>query len=249
MGKLLSSVFALLEFPILEFMRIIDNTFQINFTKYINSHFLDGKWGGRVIPLNRTIEVGTKFAPMQELTEIVSRSSVTKVSYCYCRTIQRAHREPNCDHPLFTCIHLASGKYLGELPFKEKNFKDVSKEKVVELLKNCDERGLLHQLIYFPNPEFYYVICNCCPCCCVVLNKFLEEGSPKVIESDFKAHINWDVCQNCGNCIECCYFDALSLEDGNLEFNPNHCFGCGLCVSKCPNHAISLRLKGKSIGN
>jgi ferredoxin len=242
-GKFLSSIFGALEFPFLEFIRRIDTKLQINFTNYVNQHLLEGKWGGRIVPLNRNIEVGTKFAPIQELTEIISRSNVTKVSYCYCRTIQRAKEKPNCDHPLFTCIHLGSGKYLNEVPFKEKKFKHVSKEEVLNLLNECDERGLIHQLIYFPNPDFYYVICNCCPCCCVVLKRFLDEGAPQIVESDFVANIQKDICKHCGTCVKWCNFNALSFTDETLHFEQNKCFGCGICVSKCPNDAISLQLK------
>lgn len=248
LGKIVSSVFGVLELPILEFMRRLDDKFHINFTRYVNKHILKGKWGGRVVPLNRNIEVGTKFAPIQEITEILGRSNVIKISYCYCRTIQRAKGNYNCDHPLFTCIHLGSGKYINEVPLSEKAFNKVSKEEVLDLLKECDERGLIHQLIYFPSPDFYYVICNCCPCCCVVLDRFLKEGTPKVIESDFIARVNDDACQNCGTCTKWCYFDALTLKNGTLRFKPDKCFGCGICVSKCPNDAISLRLK-KNLNN
>ncbi len=247
-GKILSSLFGALEYPFLEFSRRIDRTFQINFTQYLNLHLLKGRWGGRVVPLNINIETGTKFAPIQELTEIISRSSVTKVSYCYCRSVQRATGTPNCDHLLYTCIHVGSGKYLNELHLKKKEFKDVSKEEVLTLLKDCDERGLIHQLIYFPNPDFYYVICNCCPCCCVILNRFLKEGSPQMIKSDFIANIDLIKCQNCGDCAEWCYFNALFLKDNKLHFKEEQCFGCGICVSKCPNNAISLHLKQSSIG-
>jgi len=244
-GKLLSSIFGALEFPFLEFLRRIDTTLNINFTKYVNQHLLEGKWGGRIVPIERNIEVGTKFAPIQEITEIISRSNVTKVSYCYCRTIQRAQEEPNCDHPLYTCIHISSGKYLNEVPFKDKEFKHVSKEEVLEIVKECDDRGLIHQLIYFPNPDFYYVICNCCPCCCVVLKRFLNEGAPQIVQSDFIANINQDSCQQCGACAEWCYFNALSFNDKILNLEPDKCFGCGICVSKCPNDAIALRLKSQ----
>ncbi|MHA2393728.1 MAG: 4Fe-4S binding protein, partial [Promethearchaeota archaeon] len=110
-------------------------------------------------------------------------------------------------------------------------------------LEECDNRGLVHQLIYFPNPEFYCVICNCCPCCCVVLNKFLKTGSPQMIKSDFIAKTDIDRCKNCGNCEEICYFKARTMIDSKLHFNKIRCFGCGICVSKCPNNAIYLNKK------
>lgn len=239
-GKLLTSIFGLLELPILEFVRRIDKKLHLKTKDLLNSLLLKGRWGGRVVPLNKNIAVDTKFAPTQEILEIVSRSKIAKISYCYCRTIQRATNSSNCDHPLYTCIHLSYGKALNEIADKSIEFKNVSKQEVIDLLEECDKRGLVHQLIYFPNPDFYYVICNCCPCCCVVLNNYLKEGLPRVIKSDFVAHTDLDLCNNCGECVEWCHFGARTFQNGKLQVNGNLCFGCGICGPKCPQKAIKL---------
>lgn len=206
----------------------------------LNKYILKGRWGGRVIPLNKNINFDSRFVPSQEILEILSRSKVAGISWCYCRSVQRKYGEAKCDHPLYTCIHLSFGKSLYEIPLKSYNLKRVPKKKIIKLLEECDDRGLVHQLIYFPNPQFYYVICNCCPCCCFVLNKFLSHGSPHMIKSDFLAKTDVKKCSNCGECIGWCYFGARTMEDGELQVNSIKCFGCGICVSKCPNNAITL---------
>lgn len=196
--------------------------------------------GGKVVPLNINIDLTSKFLSTQEIMEIVKRSNVTGVGWCYCRSVQRKYEKPNCDHPLYSCIHLSFGKSLYEILYKSYNLKKVSKKEIVNLLEECDKRGLVHQLIYFPSPQFYYIICNCCPCCCVVLNKFLKKGTPQMIKSDFIANTDSNKCTNCGTCESWCYFGARSANKGKLLFNPTNCFGCGICVSKCPNQAITL---------
>lgn len=243
LGKILTSLFGVFEIYILELLRRIDNKLNIYSMGIINKYFLKGRWGGKVVPLNTNIDLDSRFLPSQEILEIIKRSNVSGIGYCYCRAVQRKYEEPNCDHPLYTCIHLSFGKSLYEIPYKSYNLKKVSKKRVTELLKECDERGLVHQLIYFPNPQFYYIICNCCPCCCVVLNKFLSSGSPQMIKSDFVAKTNPKKCSNCGECSDWCYFGARTMEDGKLHFNSIRCFGCGICVSKCPNNAIFLLKK------
>jgi Pyruvate/2-oxoacid:ferredoxin oxidoreductase delta subunit len=240
LGKLLSSLFGALEFFILESFRKIDKKFNVYTMGFINKYVFKGRWGGKVIPLNKNISLETKFIPSQEILELLKRSKVVGIGECYCRLTQRKHEEPNCENPMKSCIHFSFGKSLYEIPYKSINLKKISREEITEILEECDKRGLVHQLIYFPNPQFYYIVCNCCPCCCVVLNRFLESGSPQMIKSDFVAKTNLNKCKNCGNCEQWCYFGARILKENKLQFNSRRCFGCGICISKCPNKNITL---------
>jgi len=239
-GKLFSGLFGLFEYLILELFRKIDEIFDIYTMGFVNRHILKGRWGGKVIPLNTNIDFDTKFISSQEVLKVLERSKVTGISECYCRTTQRKNNAPNCDHSLSTCIHIGFGKSLYEIPYKSYNLKNVSKREIGELLEESDRRGLVHQLIYFPNPQFYYVICNCCSCCCVILSKFLTNGSPQMIKSDFIAKTDVDRCDDCGKCVTWCCFNARMIRAKKLSFDPVRCFGCGICISKCPNDAITL---------
>lgn len=243
LGKIITSIFGAFEYFILETFRYLDTKLNISTFKVANQYIFRNRWGGKIIPLNVNFDVETKFLPSQEILALLSRSKVTGISTCYCRDTQRKHSEtPNCDHPINTCIHIGFGKSLHEIPYKSENLVKVSKSEIKRLLEECDERGLVHQIIFFPNPSFYYVVCNCCPCCCVVMNKFLKSGSPQMIRSDFVAETNFDVCSNCGICSNWCHFKARIYRQGSLILKPENCFGCGICISKCPENAISLKL-------
>lgn len=239
-GKILSSLFGLSEYLILELFRKIDRRFDIYAMDIVNRYILKGRWGGKVIPLNVNIDFDTKFISSQEVLQVIERSKVTGISECYCRATQRKNRAPNCDHPLFTCIHIGFGKSLYDIPYKSYNLKKVPKSEIVKLLEESDRRGLIHQLIYFPNPQFYYIICNCCSCCCVILSRFLKNGSPQMVKSDFIAKTDPNKCKSCGKCVTWCSFNARIVQDKNLNFEPIRCFGCGICIKKCPNNAITL---------
>ena len=118
---------------------------------------------------------------------------------------------------------------------------------VIELLKDSEERGLVHQIIFFPSPQFYYVICNCCTCCCLSLSNFFKKGTPQVVKSEFIVATDTDRCTDCGTCVQRCHFGARRIIKNKISFSQVKCFGCGLCVSKCPERAISLvRKKTKS---
>ena len=242
LGIILSSVFGAIEYIMLETFRFLDTKLNIYSFGIANRYVLKSRWGGKVIPLNKNFDVDTKFLPSQEVLALLSRSKVTGISNCYCRETQRKHSDaPNCDHPIKTCIHIGFGKSLREVPYKSENLEKVSKDVIRKVLEESDRRGLVHQIIYFPNPSFYYIVCNCCPCCCVILNKFLTRGSPQMIKSEFIAFTNLEKCNSSGFCEQACYFGARKLINNELKFFPEKCFGCGLCVSKCPEQAITLK--------
>ena len=246
-GKILSFVFGAFENLMLEAFRFLDTKLNINTIKIVNRYIFKSRWGGKVIPLNVNLDTETKFLPSQEILALLSRSKVTGISNCYCRETQRKHSgTPNCDHPIKTCIHIGFGKSLREIPYKSENLEKVSKSEIKQLLEESDKRGLVHQIIYFPNPLFYYIVCNCCPCCCVIMNKFLKSGSPQIIKSDFIAFTDISKCTNCGICEQRCNFGARKLVNDKLSFFKDFCFGCGMCVSECPKEAIILKNKLKN---
>ena len=247
LGKFLSFTFGVFEYYILESFRFFDAKLNIHSIALANRYLLKSRWGGKVVPLNTNLDIETKFLPSQEILALLSRSKVTGISNCYCRETQRKHSDTqNCDHPIKTCIHIGFGKSLREIPYKSENLVKVSKDEINQLLEESDRRGLVHQIIYFPNPLFYYVVCNCCPCCCVIMNKFLKTGSPQMIKSDFIAFTNMNKCSNCGICEQSCNFGARKLVNNNLSFFKDYCFGCSLCVSECPEKAIILRNKDEN---
>lgn len=242
LGKLVSTFFSLFEGMMLDSFRYLDNKYNIITINYVNRYIFKSRWGGRVVPLNKNISSDIVFLPTEEILEILNRSKVTGIGNCYCREKQRMYSTtPNCDHPIKTCIHIGMGKSLNEIPNKSENLKKVSQQEVIKLLEECDDRGLVHQLIYYPNPQFYYVVCNCCDCCCLVMSKFLKGGSPQMIKSEFIAVTDRSNCTNCRICIDWCSFDARTFNNEKLDFNPYKCFGCGICVSKCPENSIELK--------
>ncbi len=65
-------------------------------------------------------------------------------------------------------------------------------------------------------------------------HEVLEKES---FEGGHKALIDENMCNQCGDCIERCQFDAVS---DNFVIDPISCEGCGVCVHFCPVEAISF---------
>ncbi|MEW6067702.1 MAG: ATP-binding protein [Nitrospirota bacterium] len=56
--------------------------------------------------------------------------------------------------------------------------------------------------------------------------------------SGVTAHINAEICEQCGQCISVCRFDAISE---NFVVDPISCEGCTICSYVCPAGAITLK--------
>jgi len=58
--------------------------------------------------------------------------------------------------------------------------------------------------------------------------------------SNFELAIDEGSCTGCGDCVERCAMEALSVVDEVISVNPVHCIGCGNCVSVCPTETVSM---------
>ncbi|NHJ04131.1 MAG: hypothetical protein EAX90_04865 [Candidatus Heimdallarchaeota archaeon] len=233
-GKFIASVFGIFEVPLLELIYFIDKRIKPgSYHILMKNFFLFYK--SKIIPLNVKIESIPTFAPTEEILGIIRRVPAVSIGYCYCRV-----KNKNCGNPIWTCIHIGTAKHLEELS-KKIPLKTASIDEVEKLLYKANELGLVHQLLTTPSPEYIYVICNCCPCCCIMLRNAIEFGMHGVIlSSNFLVEMDKSKCINCGKCSERCYFNALTLVDGKTILDVNKCTGCGLCVNSCTSFALKL---------
>jgi len=58
--------------------------------------------------------------------------------------------------------------------------------------------------------------------------------------SGYIAQVDESLCIGCGDCGECCQFQALTVVDYHSQIDFARCMGCGVCVSQCAQGAISL---------
>lgn len=48
-------------------------------------------------------------------------------------------------------------------------------------------------------------------------------------------------CNLCGICVQTCVYDALTIQENEIELDVDKCYGCGLCTSICPRFAIAFQ--------
>lgn len=126
------------------------------------------------------------------------------------------------------------------LEHKTNNARKISQEEAVEIIEAEDDRGHIHTA-WFKDAMGgrFYAICNCCKCCCAAMRAF-RWGVPIIAPSGYVSEIGED-CNGCGQCIDFCQFEAITLKDERAEVIYDKCMGCGVCETKCPVDAISLK--------
>lgn len=186
----------------------------------------------RVIPVNVTMEASSRILAFEDVKKLVEEAGSLAVTRCTCRVIAR-----RCDKPLEVCIQVNRA---AEYAVTRGTGRAVSKAEVLEILKECEEAGLVH--VVDNRREVDHVICNCCKCCCMNWPPVKAGVKRFVVPSRFAARVNPELCTGCESCLEKCYFEAISMEGeaGSALVDQNKCMGCGLCVAGCPSQAIVL---------
>lgn len=211
------------------------------------SNIIAGKfWGGVVVPINYTIETATRFLSSEEVIEIAKHSKIRAIGECYCR---KKYGNP-LNLPMRTCMWFSESTYLSELIKERKvpeiDLKLVTLEEIEKTLIMCDGIGLVHTAIFFPSRQNIYVICNCHPSSCIVLQAYLKHGVKALVKSNFIIDYDSEKCINCRKCIQRCYFGALKPDSqGKIRVIKENCVGCGLCVTTCPVKALKLVRRSK----
>lgn len=54
------------------------------------------------------------------------------------------------------------------------------------------------------------------------------------------AVVDAEKCSACGDCVEACPLDALSVPEKVAVVDESACGDCGACVDACPNGAITV---------
>jgi len=187
----------------------------------------------RVLPVNISIDLNTQILAFDDVKNLIDGAKNLAVTRCSCRTIDGA-----CGKELEVCIQVDRA---ADYAIERGTGRQLSKEEAIELLKRCEEEGLVH--VAENRRSLGHVICNCCNDCCIYWPSVRPELGIFAGPSRYKAWVDPEECIGCDLCLERCYFDALHV-DGDQELavvNADNCMGCGLCQVVCPTDAILMQ--------
>jgi len=113
--------------------------------------------------------------------------------------------------------------------------KEISRDEVEQIFKEAEEKHLVTRP--FRNEKSMTEttgICFCCDDCC----GYFLNPQEKCDKGDFIEKTDRDICDNCGVCVEVCYFKARKMDSDKLVIEQDNCYGCGLCLDVCPVDCI-----------
>jgi ferredoxin len=122
------------------------------------------------------------------------------------------------------------------------DFERLTKTQAHELLRACEERGLMHSVWTFLTP-FIGAICNCDrESGCMAMRLTKDYSMPMMWRGEWVARLDTDSCSGCGRCVDLCPFGALTRasKGGPVDLDVKECWGCGVCRSGCEFGALSL---------
>ncbi len=157
---------------------------------------------------------------------------------CACRAAS-----PTPCHPLDVCL-MVGDPMASFIIDQNPKFHRITQEEAVQVLEAEHKRGHVHTA-YFKKEmgRRFYFLCNCCGCCCagVRMWNILGGAIPILAPSGYLARVG-EYCNGCGECLEYCQFNALSLDEDRqvVVVDSVKCMGCGVCEDICPVGALTL---------
>jgi len=162
----------------------------------------------RVIPVLSAIDGETRRASYEEVCKYIEENELFAVGDCQCRVAARQHGQ-GCGHTAED-ICLVFGP-LADYEIRTGRSKRITKEEAYAVIDKAEREGLIHQIPNLMGPGKTTTICNCCGCSCLsLINSNLYRNSDR-IRSNYVSEVDQDKCVACGQCVEYCQVNALTL--------------------------------------
>lgn len=126
----------------------------------------------------------------------------------------------------------------GDFAVKQYGAHYTDAESAAKCLKEIDQATAV---LTAPNSRQISFICNCCSCCCAIVD-YEKIGYQIRVPSRFRPTVRENKCVGCGICEMRCPFGAIQIKDGKTCVDADKCMGCGDCVVGCPNRALKMTI-------
>lgn len=186
----------------------------------------------------------TEVLAWERATGIVTEARTVAVSACPCRT----HAEllgRACDAPVRTCLSFDGA---AEALLRAGLAEHISNAEGLEILTSAKAAGLAQTADNVKEQIAY--LCNCCGCCCGMMQAIREAGlHAAIVSSNWMARIDHERCRGCRDgCVTACPAAAIDRVDSQGQgrraywavLDLDRCLGCGVCVDRCRFEALEL---------
>jgi len=197
----------------------------------------------RAVPVEQSIASGQQVPSHEDMGHYLDNANMGALALipcpCRMRTERLGIRECKDRVPaLASCLMVGAPAAM----FAQRGEgKLATREEVDQYLKESREMGLV---MMTDNAQEMRngIICACCGCCCSITRGLTKWDNPNAFaRSDFVVRVS-DECAACGECVDRCMFEAISVEEGDdkAQIDEDKCMGCGVCTVTCPTEALRL---------
>ena len=204
----------------------------------------------KVIEIGEDVPAEFQILPFEIVSQYISSAKRIAVGICPCRDhAELIDGKARCDKPRDVCMVF---ERIADYWVEKGIAKYVNQEEAMEVLRKAEEAGLVHSTTnnQLFGPEVPGMICNCCSCCCFVLQGLNKVNRPRgMAQSNFDPVFDRELCNICKKCIDLCPTGAIfhhpphtdDLSDNFVYVTLDRCIGCGVCATNCPQNAITLK--------
>jgi Pyruvate/2-oxoacid:ferredoxin oxidoreductase delta subunit len=191
------------------------------------------KPASRVIPVEASVEPEMQVLAFEDVKRVLDHARSLAVTRCSCRVI-----DGSCGMPLEVCIQVDKS---ADYAVERGTGRRITREEALSIMRDCEEKGMVH--CSDNRRAVGLVICNCCRDCCMNWASIRQARGRFLAPSRFRAEVAADECTGCEECVERCFFDAITMQgaDGTAAIDADKCMGCGLCAPACPVECIHLK--------
>lgn len=162
----------------------------------------------RVIPIQSAIDGDTRKASYEEIEYLLKKHDLFAVTDCACRASMRIIGQ-GCGHRVEDiCLRLGPA---AEYYIRTGKGRQVTREEAREICLQAEKEGLMHQIPNLSGPGNALAICNCCGCSCFGLRNANLYRNPDWSRSNYVSQVDTEKCVACGECVENCPSNALTL--------------------------------------
>ncbi len=191
----------------------------------------------RYIPIQQSLDPEIQAVlPHDRMDTVLNNAERFALAHCPCR-VEAGLMGRACNHPLEVCLKFDQ---MADYLIEQGLGREISREKARQVVNHAAQIGLVHFVDNAAGKVQHN--CNCCGCACWNVGSIRRRKIPRdeLMAVYFTRQTDPDACIGCGQCVEICPVDAVTVESELAVVDGQWCIGCGVCVNRCDFDAVQI---------
>ncbi|MFH2010483.1 MAG: 4Fe-4S dicluster domain-containing protein [bacterium] len=190
----------------------------------------------------------TEVLDWERATSLVQSQDLFSVAVCHCRHVAH-HQGRECETFPMKDSCLSMGR-ITDYFVRHGMARRIDRAEALDLLARSRDAGMVHLGDNVQHRASF--ICNCCGCCCEVLNSYKKWSVfENHFSSNFEARVSLARCTGCKKCQTACPVDAIDMVPSVRQVGKKKvkllavidrdvCIGCGVCKPACKAGSLEM---------